>query len=185
MKRIDAYLSKWYGTSEKTLLKVDLGIFGILVLVHGGSMLIGALSEDAATAPVSTEWLGTASVVVALVCLLAGLLALFRTSWTRQVLMLHSVVLLAYGAWFFWMAIEVAIHGIPPARRFSWNPFLFAFLVTYPPFLWLKLQPALRERRPAAGRIPLVVLVLSLVVSGIVLWRLYQQQAATMAEFGL
>lgn len=171
---IERVLVWLYSIKPLPLLVSNLFLFGFIALAHGGYALVTAFVEEPGAPQLVPIWFAATSAAVSCVSALASLVALLKSSAAQRVLMLQAVVLLAYGAWMLWFSLDIVIHGAPKDTAFAWNPIIFAFVVTYPPFLWLRLHPGLVAARPGLRLLPFVFMLASLVISGFAMWRMIQ-----------
>ena len=115
------------------------------------------------------------TIPVAFVSILLALLAWLAPSTREVVLRVHTFVLGCLAAFAAWYAVDVIGNGIPRTANFVWNPLLFAFVVGYPVYLARRtLMPATALERPAFRYAHVVAVVVSLVLSALIFWRIYE-----------
>jgi hypothetical protein len=182
--KIERPLAWLYSIKPLPLLISNLCFFGFIALAHGGYALVTAFVEEPGAPQPVPIWIAATSAAVSSVCALAGLAALLKSPVALRVLMLQAVVLLAYGAWMLWFSLDIVIHGVPKDTAFAWNPMIFALVVTYPPFLWLRLHPGLVAARPGLRLLPFVFMLASFVISGFAMWRMIQMFTAPPPGMG-
>ena len=158
-------------------LLVANGLLCLFVLLAHGSALLLVRSGKPNVLGAGFE-LVYLSIPIAFVSILLALLAWRAPRMRETVLRVHTLVLGCLAAFAVWYAVDVIVTGVPRTAEFVWNPLFFAFLVSYPVYLVRRtlVSPAVLERPPFRYAHVIAVGV-SLLLSALILWRIYEAGA--------
>jgi len=175
-----AWLDRTVDRLDRVSLSALLFANGLLclfvLLAHGGALLLVRSGKpNVFGAAFELVYL---SIPVACVSILLALLAWLAPRTREVVLRVHTFVLGCLAALAVWFAVDVIATGVPRTAEFVWNPLFFAFLVGYPVYLVRRslVSPAVLERPPFRYAHVIAVAV-SLLLSALVYWRIYEAAA--------
>lgn len=144
-----------------------------VLLAHGGALLLVRFGKSNDFGPAFD--LVFVTIPVACASLLLALVAWLLPPTREVVLKVHTFALGCLAAFAAWYAIDVIATGIPTDTDFGWDPALFAFIVGYPVYLARRtLLPATVLERPVFRYAHIFAVAVSLVLSALVVWRIYQ-----------
>jgi len=154
-------------------LLVANAVVALLILIaHGGALLMvrsgkgEIFGESTSTLYVSVPLAASA---VALACA-----ALIWAGSRTLILKIHAALLIGVAVYLLYYALFLISNGIPTIGRFTWDPVLFALFLAYPVYLARRVF-VLPEtlRNPAIKYAHVFALALSILLSSIIMWRIY------------
>lgn len=172
MNRLENWVDQLDHVQPRKLLWINFSIGTFVLLAHGPLLVLPYIAEIKGfeVAPAGTF----VSVPLALALIVTAVVALRRVSFITPAIKFHTIILmLCFTATIYYSSV-VIIYGIPTGVGFTWNPILYAFLCAYPIYLFrlVFMRDRLHENIWLKCS-HIAVAVLSLPVSGVIMWNIW------------